>query len=188
VSEPTLEALVQEPPATEVEDAAAPGAVPVSSLQLPFEDNFDGGPRSEWKVFTGQPVVTNGRLTSGVNDWLTMQLGDSSFSGNFTVNYVADWCGGNSVMLTIGEAVRYRFSSFGYRMEVFRDNRWDELYYDNAVKCGSNMEFRVAGAEYVVLKNGEPSSSVIYGTPASGPITLALWGEATVDNFWITSP
>lgn len=189
-SESNHEASTQEPLVATGGDTAVPTVLPVSSLPLPFEDNFDSGLRPEWQVIAGQPVVANGSLKPAGYDMLAVQVGDESLGSNFSISMGWYRCTGiyADVIITLGEQIRFRFDGSSFYWEAFQNNEWVSLQRDDTPSCQGSMQFRVAGDDYSILDNGELFFSGTYGQPPSGPVMLSLEEDVTIDNFRITSP
>lgn len=190
ISEPIDDTSLQTTPTSEGGNTVAPTALPVSSLPLPFEDNFDSGLRPEWQVVAGQPVVANGSLKPAGYDMLAVQVGDEFLGSNFSISM--DWYRCTSiyadVIITLGEQIRFRFDGSNFYWEAFQNNEWVSLQRDDTPSCQGSMQFRVAGNDYSIQDNGELFFSGIYGQPPSGPVMLSLEEAVTIDNFRITGP
>jgi hypothetical protein len=172
------------PPPT---DTPIPPPTPTSSLILPFQDGFDNGLRPEWRIMSGQPVFSNGRLQSAGGE-LTLEIGDDSFGGNYTISYYDEYCHPITT-LTLGGKVQFYFGYYDwFEWRGFQNGSWVTLPGGSNPACPGTLKIKVSGNSYTVTTNGAVILEGIYGTPVYGPIAITMSEGRKIDNFSITSP
>lgn len=160
-------------------------------VALPFQDNFDSGIDTQWRILSGQPIVTNGYLGAATDQQLTLEVGNDTLQ-NYTVRFDYKdarngvWLGG--IAMTVAE--RIRFETQGYpRWQTFQDNQWIDLTEFTAqIGLPGNLRFVVNGNNYRVYVNGTLFSEVTYGVPLSGPFSITVQRDTFIDNFSMTNP
>lgn len=191
--EPQLEAPAQDDPNAPIE-TSTPSATRVDTsppLALPFFDGFDQGLRPEWRVINGRPLVSEGRLTSAVDE-LSMEIGNTSLQ-NYTLSFDVsgdDGCGsgyGNDLVIGFSPTQRlsYYDTDFSGRLRwyTFDNNDWVKIDEQDGIDCG-HFEIDVFGNSYQVRVNGSLASELVY-EPAQGPLLVSIDEDVNIDNLEI---
>lgn len=191
--EPQLEAPAQDDPAAPIE-TATPSATRADTnppLALPFFDGFDQGVRPEWRVINGRPLVSEGRLTSAVDE-LSLEIGNTTLQ-NYTLSFDVsgdDSCGngyGNDLVLGFSptQSLSSRYTDFSGRLRwlTFDDNQWVEIDEQDGIDCG-HFDINVFGNSYQVRVNGSLASELVY-EPAQGPLLVSIDEGVYIDNLEI---
>lgn len=193
--ESQLEAPAQDDPAAPIE-TATPSATRADTnppLALPFIDGFDQGLRPEWRIINGRPLVSEGRLTSAVDE-LSLEIGNTSLQ-NYTLSFDAsgeygNGCGGgygNDLVIGFSptQILSYYDTDFSGRLRwyTFDNNDWVEIDEQDGLVCG-HFEIDVFGNSYQVRINGSLASELIY-EPAQGPLLVSIDENIYIDNLEI---
>lgn len=157
-------------------------------LQLPFTDNFDQGLRSEWRVINGRPLVSEGRLTSAVDE-LSIEIGNSTLT-DYTLQLDVGGktsCShgyGDYLTITFSPTLRfsYHYIDFGGRLiwSTYDSKDWTEISRQDHLDCG-RFEIKVSGNKYQLLINGSLASDLVF-EPAQGPLLMSIDEHVFIDN------
>lgn len=162
-------------------------------LTLPFNDNFDAGLDSNWRVLNGNPVVVNGKLGAARAKDIYLEIGNNDLQ-NYTVTF--DVAGGkhpwggysSNLYLTLIPDLQVKLSSADLDSRVewfaFADDEWDEISETRFKKSETaSFKMTVSGNTYTLYANGQVVSELVYGsTPAtSAPLIVQIYG----DNIWL---
>lgn len=171
-----------------------PGFVDLNpELTLPFYDDFDNGLSPIWRVISGMPLVTDGRLTSATDE-LRLEIGNTALQ-NYTLEMdiwgeKSDYCGfGYWKYLTIGFSpkLRFQFSYVDYDGRLvwytYTANEWKEIQSYNNLECG-RLKIEVSGNSYRVSIQSELVSEMV-AAPAQGPLYIGIDDSVTIDNLSI---
>lgn len=161
-------------------------------LQLPFADDFDQGLRSEWRVINGRTLVSDGRLTSAVDE-VSLELGNRDLK-NYTLEF--DYSSKNPkscfiqthFIIRFSPTLRFDFGPYGginrtLRWEAYDSGKWEIIDRQQDLDCG-RFEIEVSGNFYRVWINGQLESDLIF-EPAQGPLLIKLDDGVFIDNFVI---
>lgn len=168
-------------------DTSIPTAAP--SFPLPFIDNFTGGLKSDWKVISGDPIITNGRLGTATEE-VTLELGDDSLC-DYALEF--DYFGyPDDVIFAFARDFRYvmHYSGAGYEQwQVFRNNKWSRIAEGPGVGEKGHMQIMKIGSTYSLSINGKAYFDVTYGNPVCNPLQLTISDDDDfLDNLSISKP
>lgn len=194
--EPTMESIETAAPIepAEPETTPTPSATRADTnppLALPFADNFDQGPSPEWRIINGRPLVSNGRLTSAVDE-LSLEIGNTMLADyTLTVSVSGDdscstgsW---NYLDLGFSPTLRMTYTNGGLYGRLtwwtLNDDEWSEIDEQDRLDCG-RFEVAVFGNSYQVRLNGTVVSELVF-EPASGPLVLGIDEGVYIDDLEI---
>lgn len=162
-------------------------------LTLPFNDNFDAGLDSNWRVLNGNPIVVNGKLGAARAKDVYLEIGNNDLQ-NYTVTFdVAGgkhpWGGSSSdLYLTLTPYLQAKLSSTGLDSRVewlaFADDKWDEISETRFKESeADSFKVTVSGNTYTLYSNGQVVSELVYGSPSAtgAPLIIQIRG----DNIWL---
>ena len=167
-----------------------PAPTPTSAVALPFKDDFDQGLRPEWRIMRGEPVVVDGQLRSAGGGDLTIDIGDDSW-GDYTVEFDFAKFAYNWAYIDIARTVRFQaHHNTTVSWRALKGKDWVAIAPAPEVGSGGHLRLTVKGNQYSVFLNGDPNahSTITYGTPVKGPLTITIRGAEVIDNLTITSP
>lgn len=190
----TLEVLLEnEPVITAAPVIAETPTDPYPPLILPFEDNFDNGLNSQWRIDFGQPIIIDGRLAPS-GDELVIEIGNRDLK-QYTLELDVwgkdpDYCGfGYFEYLTLNfsPTLRYSFAYTDYigdgKWETYEEDDWNQVSRKSGFDCG-RFRFVVNNSSYQLFINGQLSDELVY-TEALGPLLISLDENVTIDNLSI---
>jgi type II secretory pathway pseudopilin PulG len=164
--------------------------LPTQDIILPFFDNFDAGLDPGWRILTGTPLITDGRLKS-VSDRLIIETGNESLK-NLTLTF--DLAGVSMInprynmYLSIGKNVRFYFAN-PVRMQVFENNQWVDLDGSRVdFDYGHTFKIIALNNNYEIYSDGQLLRTYQYGSSNSGPIQISMTENIRLDNFSLSSP
>jgi hypothetical protein len=165
-----------------------PSSTSTQTLKLPFEDNFDTGLRSEWKVISGTPIISNGLLkpASGI---LTIQT-ENLNTANYTLSF--DYYCNQGMIIVLAEKIAVDFSGSIWNLQAFDKNNWhtiETLYSPRSCKMDTlqRVGITINGNKYELFFAGQKIYEGIFGTPNIGAITITLEKYQVLDNLIINA-
>jgi hypothetical protein len=168
--------------------------LPTQDISLPFSDNFDVGLSPSWRILTGTPLITDGKVKS-VSGRFIIEIGNEGFK-NFTITFDVEglrfhWQDvdiNDNMFLMIGKNTRFYLSNVT-RMQVFENNQWINL--DGAgVDYNLRHTFKIVVLDnnYEIHMDGQLLHQYQYGSSNSGPIQISMMDNVRLDNFSLSSP
>jgi hypothetical protein len=183
-----------EEPVAATESPPTPSATRADTnppLALPFVDSFDQGLRPEWRVINGQPLVSNGRLTSAVDE-LSLEIGNTTLT-DYTLSFDVsgdEGCGTGywkNLELGFSPTLKMTYSDTDYNGRLtwwtWYENDWSMIDRQERLDCG-RFGIVVFGNTYQVRLNGTLVSELVFG-PASGPLLVSIDESVYIDNLSI---
>lgn len=162
---------------------------PISSLELPFSDDFNDGLDDSWRAVDGDPVINNGQL-GAISGSVTVEIGDNTLENlilEFDYYNFNNWRGINLYFSDLNFWMDYYRCSWS----VFIDNKWDEFASgcnNPGTTVNGQLQVTVTGNKYSIFNDGLPFVEVVQGNPHKGPIRIAIAEGAYIDNVSITVP
>lgn len=212
-SDPTAAPVAQqeqptpEPTVIVVTATPAPTVTPRPiEVALPFEDNFDQGPKEEWEVLQGTWRMVDGAYgTDERFEWSYVVMGDPGWQ-DYSIE--VDVAGrGLGTTKAIAFLVRTKDLNTGMRFYIDPWSAWWALHQDGTAReiaksegrlpygmtnkwVISRLKVEVEGTIYSVYLNGQLISRIQDDTFASGRVGLATYrssDEVRFDNFLVTA-
>lgn len=201
VTDTQVEATIAATPDIATTDApplspSTPESDPNPPVALPFTDSFDNGLTGAWRVITGDPVISNGKLGSARSEEVILEIGNRALR-DYTIEFtVSDdewgWGGYDTalyLLLTPTLQVELYDADLSTRIkwQSFKDNAWSEV---TRTELPSSIvtQFRVvvSGNKYQVFANGQIASELIYGAAreTGAPLVVRIKGSGLwLDDF-----
>lgn len=165
-----------------------------------FTDDFDDGLDPVWNVIYGQPVLTNGQLTSKIDTGIT--AGDASWE-NYQIDFDVDTSQTDCPFVDSSNSVGVRVSDFDHAYWfVFTgcEAAWSSfaggvnegapnLFPDTTVntsKGKKHITIKVDETKMSAYENGSQLSSIIDSKFHTGGIFLQVEAQTLFDNFKVT--
>jgi hypothetical protein len=165
-----------------------------------FTDNFDDGLDPVWNVIYGQPVLTNGQLTSKIDTGIA--AGDASWE-NYQIDVDVDTSQTDCPFVDSSNSVGVRVSDFDHAYWfVFTgcEAAWSSfaggvnegapnLFPDTTVntsKGKKHITIKVDETKMSAYENGSQLSSIIDSKFHTGGIFLQVEAQTLFDNFKVT--
>jgi hypothetical protein len=165
-----------------------------------FADNFDNGLDPVWSIIYGQPVITNGQLTSNIDTGFA--AGDPSWE-NYQIDFDVDTnqtdCpfvdSSNSVGVRVGDfdhAYWFVFTGCEAAWSSFAggvNNGATDVFPDtkvNTSKGTKHITIKVDETKMSAYENGSLISSISDSKLRTGGIFLQVEAQTFYDNFKVT--
>ena len=165
-----------------------------------FRDNFDNRLDPVWSVIYGQPVITNGQLTSNIDTGIA--AGDASWE-NYQIDFDVDTSQTDCPFVDSSNSVGVRVSDFDHAYWfVFTgcEAAWSSfaggvnkgapnLFPDTTVntsKGKKHITIKVDETQMSAYENGSQLSSIIDSKFHTGGIFLQVEAQTLFDNFKVT--
>ncbi len=165
-----------------------------------FTDNFDNGLDPAWSIIYGQPVITNGQLTSNIDTGIV--AGDASWE-NYQIDFDVDTSQTNCPFMDSSNSVGVRVGDFDHAYWfVFTgceaawssfaggvNNGTPDVFPDTTVntsKGTKHITIKVDETKMSAYENGSLLSSIIDSKFHTGGIFLQVEAQTLFDNFKVT--
>ena len=179
------------PPPTAIPATQVPTFTPAPSIPLPFSDNFDKEPSSQWQVFSGNWITLDGGYTTAEyhNGWALAALDDPTWKNyrlqvdvNVPHMYAASQ-GQLGIMVRISSG---QPKYLGFTVDGLSRGSWsyvtvDETSPDPIAGFGKFevppqflLEIEVRGNQFVAKVNGQEIQSLSISGYDSGGIALGV--------------
>jgi hypothetical protein len=155
-------------------------------------DNFEGGLRPNWEVVKGRPAVSNGKLTSSVNQtWLL--VGDPRWE-NYVVEFDAEkvweeaYVGVHVQDLNNMVAVNMRGNTLDF-WYIVSDGKWYGMGLEirnSLVLNPAKVRISVKDNHYIAEIGGGKVGEIWDQTLSNGRVALNLTTYVIIDNFKVT--
>lgn len=193
VKQPTAIVPATQPPApTNPPASPVPTLPPAPSIVLPFSDNFDAGPKSQWKIFSGNWIALNGKYTTAENDngWSLSALDDPTWKNyRIQVNVNIPHMGAAS-QGKLGVIVRISSGQsqyFGFTIDGLSRGSWSNVnvgdpyagpiagYGNFKVPDQFLLDIEVRGNQFIARVNGQEIQKLSTSGYDGGGIALAVY-------------
>jgi len=165
-----------------------------------FADNFENGLDPVWSVIYGQPLITNGQLTSNIDTGIA--AGDASWK-NYQIDFDVDASQSDCPFMDSSNSVGVRVNDFDHAYWfVFTgcEAAWSSfaggvneavpnLFPDTTVNISKEKKhftIKVDLTKMSAYQNGSPLSSIIDSKFHTGGIFLQIEAQTLFDNFKVT--
>jgi uncharacterized Zn finger protein (UPF0148 family) len=165
---------------------------PYPILNLPFTDDFNDGLSPEWRIISGNPIISNGKLGSAKNKDFFIEIANGQLK-NYTIttqlySREENWGWGgyfSQVDFYFSPTLRLVLTSSDFNSTAhwfaFEGNEWEKILRTELPDAGNGDNFKIVvnGNIYSVFMNGQLGSELIYGSvrEVGSPLIVRVEGD-----------
>jgi len=173
---------------------------PTPVLELPFLDNFDNGPRPEWRPISGNWRMVNGRYTATAyaHKWAYSIVGDPNWQDYvIETDYLIPGNDEAAILVRVSDASRLGLAfvvdagGSWSCWRIWQDGEWSNLAIGEAPGASGHIRIEVRGSTFTAYVNELSSFTITDDSTTTGRVGLGSWCRSdslcpTFDNFQVT--